>query len=215
MKTSKILLLLLIFTTALQAQQKITVSGFVKDIENGEVLIGTYIIDTINSKGTATNNYGYFSINIPSENTVIKISHIGYKTIILNLNNNNDTIVNVFLHKNLILNEITVTSGYNSLKSSFTGIETITPKMVNALPIIMGESDIIKTLTLMPGVSFGNEAASGYFVRGSSSDQNLLLMEFRYITHITYMVIFRYLIPMQLITQLYIKELFLQNLEIV
>lgn len=172
-----ILFLFIISTATLQAQQYVSISGFIKNIENGEALIGAYVIDTANLTGTVTNSYGFYSIDVPAKSTSIKFSYIGYKSIVVQLNTKADTTINILLSQNSVLDEVVITGGYNSLKSNLTGIETITPKMVNSLPVIMGESDIIKTLTLLPGVSFGNESTAGYFVRGSSSDQNLLLID--------------------------------------
>jgi hypothetical protein len=69
------------------------------------------------------------------------------------------------LHKNLLLNEVIVSGGSRSIKSPLTGIETMDAKMVNTLPSVMGEPDLIKTLTLLPGVSFGT-SRSGLFCAG-------------------------------------------------
>ncbi len=155
---------------------QIKVLGFIKDAENGEALIGAYVLDG-NSNGVCTNNYGYFSISIAEPNNKLTFSYVGYKQQELVLNALQDTNITIFLSKDDLIDEVVIAGGFNRLQSNLTGIETMTPKMVNTLPTVMGEPDIIKTITLLPGVSFGNEAAAGYFVRGGSSDQNLLLID--------------------------------------
>jgi hypothetical protein len=171
------LFLVLMVLVQFQTAGQVTLSGFVKDRENGEVLIGAFAMDTVNSKVTTTNEYGYFSIQCRTKCTALKFSYIGYSTLTIIVKSNKDTALDILLTKNALLNEVIVNGGYNGLKSNLTGIETMSSKMVNSLPSIMGEPDIIKTLTFLPGVSFGNEAVSGYFVRGGSSDQNLILID--------------------------------------
>ncbi len=155
---------------------QIKVSGFIKDSDDHEALIGAYAVDTIHKIGTSTNNYGFYTISVPKQ-AVLRFSFIGYKHQEVWVNTLRDTTLNIYLSKDDLLGEVVVTAGRSIEQSNYTGVEQMRAQTVQKLPAIMGEPDIVKSLTLMPGVSFGNEATSGYFVRGSSSDQNLILLD--------------------------------------
>ncbi len=62
-------------------------------------------------------------------------------------------------------------------KHSVAGIETITPQQVQQLPMLAGEKDIVKSLTLLPGVQTGTEGSAQLLVRGGTADQNLYLLD--------------------------------------
>jgi hypothetical protein len=48
---------------------------------------------------------------------------------------------------------------------------------IKALPALMGEADVMKTLQLMPGIQSGGEGTTGLYVRGGGPDQNLILLD--------------------------------------
>ena len=54
---------------------------------------------------------------------------------------------------------------------------TLTSKSIKQIPVVLGESDIIKSIILLPGVTSAGEGASGFNVRGGSADQNLILLD--------------------------------------
>lgn len=151
------------------------INGFVVDSETGEPLINANVYDTISNKYSITNQTGYFNISTTDSILLLKCSYVGYKTTtVLSYAGKTATIK---LVKNNNLTEIIIRAGVNSTQRTIVGIETLTPQVANQLPSIMGEPDIIKNLSLMPGVSFGGELAPGYFVRGGSNDQNLILID--------------------------------------
>ncbi len=62
-------------------------------------------------------------------------------------------------------------------KHNVAGVETITPQQVQQLPMLAGEKDVVKSLTLLPGVQTGTEGSAQLLVRGGTSDQNLYLLD--------------------------------------
>ena len=86
----------LLLSSSMNAQQKINVSGFVKSSRNGERLIGANITETGTSNGTTSDYNGYFNL-VVHNNSVLKISFIGYKDFVLNLHLVNDTILEIAL----------------------------------------------------------------------------------------------------------------------
>jgi hypothetical protein len=173
----KLVFLFILTLVAQWANCQISISGYIRDNKNGEALINALIMDTLNNRATVTNNFGYFTLNLPQKPTSIKVSYVGYHPVVLKISGAHDTAVTIYMELNTTLNEVVVNGNNRFVRNVHTGVESLTPKLVNSLPSIIGEPDILKTLTLLPGVSFGSEAASGYYVRGGSSDQNLLLID--------------------------------------
>ena len=64
-----------------------------------------------------------------------------------------------------------------NIKSTQMSTNTLTSKSIKQIPVVLGESDIIKSIILLPGVTSAGEGASGFNVRGGSADQNLILLD--------------------------------------
>ncbi len=176
----KALLVLIILSTGgfLYAQRH-TVSGTLTDKETGEFLIGASVWDTETYKGTSTNNYGYFTIKPGNNSADLNFSYIGYQTNTISLNVTGDTIINVSLVPVLDLGEVTVTGNAATDRVMSTQMGKIDIQVLNMkqLPVLMGETDLIKALQLLPGVQSGMEGTSGLYVRGGGPDQNLILLD--------------------------------------
>lgn len=71
---------LLLFSSLALAQQKYTISGYVKDASNGEALIGATIYVKELSDGATSNEYGFYSITLPAGSYTVQSSYIGYTT---------------------------------------------------------------------------------------------------------------------------------------
>lgn len=174
--SKKLGMLVTVFLFSFNLYSQSHIEGFVQDASDGEALIFANVYDTISKTGTSTDKFGYFDLPFKAENAVLMVSYVGYQTQFFNLDKVNLKAVVAKLKRQNELNEVTVTA--QKASSDITlGIERITSKNVAVLPVIMGEPDLIRTLTLSPGVSFGNEAVNGFFVRGSSADQNLILLD--------------------------------------
>src|SRR3546814_712127 len=57
------------------------------------------------------------------------------------------------------------------------GVEQLSAEEVKNIPVLLGERDIIKAMQLLPGIKSAGEGSSGFFVRGGSADQNLILLD--------------------------------------
>ena len=74
------------------------------------------------------------------------------------------------------LAEIIVVAGRQSaVKNTMMGSEKFKPQLLKNIPSAFGESDIMKVVLTLPGVTTVGEASSGYNVRGGATDQNLIL----------------------------------------
>jgi hypothetical protein len=172
---------LLFFITSTLYAQKFTVSGYVKDAGSGEVLIGATVVDkTQPGNGMATNIYGYYSFELPKGEYTLVASYVGYSTKEVKV----DITENVALNFNLdqeasSLQEVVVsaTRSDENVSSVKMSTEKLQIERIKSMPALFGEVDIIKSLQLLPGVSTAGEGTSGMFVRGGSSDQNLILLD--------------------------------------
>ncbi|MBK8808874.1 MAG: carboxypeptidase-like regulatory domain-containing protein [Bacteroidales bacterium] len=177
----KLLLSIIISLIALHSfGQKYVISGYVKDASSGEELIGATILVKETNAGIATNYYGFYSVSLPSGKYTIICSYVGYetmnKTIDLSKNTNFDFVLEP---ESELIQEVVV--GAEALDKNITSVEMsvqkLTLKEIKAVPVVFGERDILKSLTLLPGVKSGGEATGGIFVRGGGADQNLILLD--------------------------------------
>ena len=175
------LILFILLPWIIFSQETITISGNVKDFENGESLIGATIFIPELKIGTSTNNYGWFSITIPDGQYNAQISYIGYITeqlsILSSLNNNEFTISLKKTSNKLDEVKLQAERKDINIQSSDIGKVELEIKKIDQLPVLMGEKDILKTIQLLPGIQSGGEGTSGFYVRGGGPDQNLILLD--------------------------------------
>ena len=175
-----LLVIILLSVNILFAQEKFTISGHVVVASTGEELIGATIFINELSSGGATNVYGFYSLTIPSGKYNIKYSYIGFKPTIISLNLMEDKVLNIemeVLESTLDEVEIRGQADNENIRSAEMGVVKMDIKEIKKIPVLFGEQDIIKTLTLMPGVSSGGEGKGGFYVRGGNTDQNLILLD--------------------------------------
>jgi hypothetical protein len=161
-------------------QARYILSGVVRAAD-GAVLPGATVAVPALSLGTATEADGTYSLSIPGGPQQVAVSFVGYtpQTVELSLTRNQ--------HRNFTLaasqselGEVVVEgqqSLHEKLQTTQMGVEHLSIREAKLLPALFGEVDILKTLQLKPGVQSGGEGTSGLFVRGGSSDQNLVLLD--------------------------------------
>ena len=150
------------------------------DSQSNELIIGsTVIVEGLNI-GTITNSYGFFSITIEEGNYNIRIQNLGFKDNTQNINLNKNLILNIFLTEEVeSLNEVIVVENSEDIDIDLPvlSLNILSGKTIRQTPVVFGESDILKTIQLLPGVSSAGEGASGFNVRGGAADQNLILFD--------------------------------------
>src|SRR5690349_5941493 len=175
------LFILILFLAASPAlAQNFTISGYVKDAENGEELIGVAVLVKETRNGTTTNAYGFYSITLPAGKHVLQFSYVGYKAQDLEIDLDKNLSHNISLPVEAMeIGEVVITG--DRIDANVTDIQMSKNKIniaqVRKLPAVMGEVDIIKAIQLQPGVVSAGEGTSSFFVRGGSADQNLILID--------------------------------------
>jgi CarboxypepD_reg-like domain/TonB-dependent Receptor Plug Domain/Outer membrane protein beta-barrel family len=164
----------------LHAQQKFTLSGTVSEASSNESLIGVTVAVSELKTGTTTNEYGFYSITLPKGEYQIIVSYLGFqevvKTITLNQNIKQDFNL---VEKAEALQEVVVTDNVEKLdiRKPQMSVTSLASNTIKEIPVVLGESDVIKSLLLLPGVTSAGEASSGFNVRGGAADQNLILLD--------------------------------------
>ncbi len=170
----------------------ITISGAIKDQNNGETLPFASIIVEGTSLGVTSNVDGYFTIfNVPNDTALLKISYIGYQTLYYRLSPEMQLEgIEIRLQDfGIQLEEVIVKAiKEEQMLSASSGISRIglSPAALNKLPSY-GERDVFRSLQLLPGVSGSNESSSGLYVRGGTPDQNLVLFDGFTVYHVDHL----------------------------
>ena len=174
------LVLYFVFSSFLAAQDKFTLSGIVTGKNTTETLIGVNVVIPELQAGTMTNEYGFYSITLEEGTYQLQISYLGFKTITQTLELNADKTLNFKLEESAeSLDEIIITEDVERLniKKPQMSVNSLSIKTIKQLPVVLGEVDVIKSITLLPGVTNAGEGSSGFNVRGGSADQNLILLD--------------------------------------
>jgi hypothetical protein len=173
-------LIVILSSFEIHAQNKNEIAGYVRDASNGETLIGATVRVIGSKKAVQTNTYGYFSIDLPDQTDSIAVSYIGYVTSFLGINTRANKKLTIDLKPVPISSKEVVITGEKSNKqitSTTMSIAEISGEKLKSLPVILGEQDVLKAITLLPGIKSGGEAGTGFYVRGGGPDQNLILMD--------------------------------------
>ena len=173
------ILVVLFYNTAF-SQQKFTLSGTVTDSKSNETLIGATVSIPELKTGTTTNEYGFYSITIPTGQYQIRISSVGFQTLEQNISLEKSTKNNFkLLGIEEVLEEVVITNDKKAINIRRAEMSTnkLSIATIKKMPVVLGEVDVLKSLLLLPGVTNAGEGASGFNVRGGGADQNLILLD--------------------------------------
>ena len=176
---NKLTVILILLSLNVFAQKKVTISGYITDSKSSETLIGATVYDEKSKHGAITNVFGFYSLTLPEGECALKFSYVGYSQQTFNLTLKNDTAINVKLSEVAELEEVVVTAekedaGISSVKM---GSLDVPVKVIEHTPSLLGETDVMRTIQLMPGVQQGMAGSSAVYVRGGGGDENLILLD--------------------------------------
>lgn len=154
-------------------------SGRITD-EFEEPLIGVSIHIKEANTGTTTDENGSFSLRLPSDTYTVNVTYIGYRkverTLMLTQNVNHHFQLEMDTQT---LEEVVVTDQNRAvnIKKPQMSVNHLSMEQIKQIPVAMGESDPLKALMTLPGVTNAGEGSSGFNVRGGAADQNLILLD--------------------------------------
>lgn len=176
----KLLLLFATFSAYFALGQQHTLSGYIKDVNTGEALIGASVFIEGEGKGASTNVYGFYSITLNSGDHIVKYSYVGYVDVVRTIEFRDHVRVNIELSESQdLLEEVVIEARQTDENTTGTQMGKVDLSMdkIKTIPAFMGEVDVLKTIQFLPGVSSGGEGNTGFYVRGGGPDQNLILLD--------------------------------------
>jgi hypothetical protein len=150
-----------------------SVYGIIKETVSGEPLADATIWQPARQRGSYSNNHGYYTLLLPEGQNTIYLSYAGYDTHKMEINLKANTRMDVYLTPKSDIEEVTVTSTPGATETD----ENKASKEANSYDIILGESDMVRSFYLDPGVKNIPEITYGMLVRGGSPDQNIFLLD--------------------------------------
>jgi hypothetical protein len=173
--------LFLMLSLSTFGQVKFAISGTVKDGSTGEQLIGATVrIKELTQSGTSTNTYGFYSLAAAEGSYTLVFSYIGHESIAQKVMLHSNQVMNISLTSTSALKEVVISANKpnnDQVLSPQMGVEKLNMSQINQVPVLLGERDILKTISLLPGVKASSEGNTGFYVRGGGSDQNLILLD--------------------------------------
>lgn len=160
--------------------RRYTVSGHVKDAASGEMMIGAVVNTAGSTSGTVTNAYGFYSIQLPAGDYELCCSSLGYDADTVRISLKGNLKQDFTLKESLLYLEgstVTAVSKREKLLRPETSLVNLSGDFIKKVPVLFGETDIIKVIQMMPGVQAPSEGSTGFSVRGGGVDQNLVLMD--------------------------------------
>lgn len=161
---------------------QLRLNGTVTDAQSGEALLFASVFCEDLGIGTVTNEYGYFSLEIPYDSTNVSVHYLGYKPKTFLVTKETIDRLDFSLEKQANeLDAVTIELSRTPQEEIHNSTQMSTIKIpiedIKYIPSIGGESDVIKVIQLMPGVQKGGEGGTGLYVRGGDVDQNLVLLD--------------------------------------
>ena len=158
---------------------KFILKGYVKDVLTSKPIVNATLQVKNKNINTVTDEKGFYSITLNTGINSILINSLGYNATNKNIIIYNNGSYNFMLSENIEeLDELIIeTNADKNVKESVTGITRIKMKQIKTIPLILGERDILRVATNVPGISTAGEGASGFNVRGGKVDQNLILLD--------------------------------------
>lgn len=162
------------------AAQKFSLHGTIRSAKTGETIIGATVTIAGGSVATSSNEYGFYSLTLPEGQYKVHVSAVGLVTTQVDVDLTKDTQLSLNLQeesKELAAVTVTASATGTNRKTPQMSMERINLQSVRNIPVIFGERDILKTIQLLPGVKSAGEGNSGFYVRGGTADQNLILLD--------------------------------------
>ncbi|MBL7696802.1 MAG: carboxypeptidase-like regulatory domain-containing protein [Chitinophagaceae bacterium] len=162
---------------AVNSAKSFILSGYIRDEKTGERVVAASVQINNPVRRVVTDEYGSYTIEIPAGKHVLRIESLGM----------NDHNISIAMHDNgkldfelngrvTTLKSVVISrEKLNNIRNAQMGSQRIDIKTIKQVPVVLGETDVFKVITMLPGVKTVGEASTGLNVRGGASDQNLLM----------------------------------------
>ena len=156
----------------------ITLAGYIRDVKSGEPVIGASIYIAALKTGIASDQFGYYSLNLPRGSHTLLVRGLGMRDTRRQIVLNADGKLNIEMQEQVTaLKEVKISAEkVANVRSVSMGINKIDITTLKQIPAVFGEADVLRAVLTLPGVQTVGEASTGFNVRGGSADQNLILL---------------------------------------
>lgn len=152
--------------------------GYVRSARTGEVLTGVSVFVAEEQIGTLTDAFGYYVLNLPPGEHQVSYQYIGKQNTQRIIQLQTDGQLEVELDEEVLaLDEIVISGEKSQVESVQTGAIRLNVSDLKSIPTLFGEADVLKVSLNLPGVQTVGEGASGFYIRGGTTDQNLILLD--------------------------------------
>lgn len=154
------------------------ISGYIRDAKNGEPLASTSVTIEGSQGGVSTDAFGFFSITVPKGRQILKASAIGMKDLTRQLNVLGNGKMDMEMNEEVrsLKTAVIVGQKQSNVRGMQMGVERLSIRAIKQIPAVLGETDLLRSLQTLPGVTTVGEGTAGYNVRGGGADQNLVLL---------------------------------------
>jgi len=156
-----------------------TLTGYLKDAKTGQALSNVFIKVQNKKISTTTDADGFYKLEVPVGINYIETDLVSHNKIVKKIILYNDGTMNIKLDEKFnVLDEVVINAKKSeNVKSAISGVTSIDIEGIKNIPLVLGERDIFKVATILPGVKQTGEGSAGYNVRGGKEDQNLILLD--------------------------------------
>jgi hypothetical protein len=154
-------------------QQRITLSGFIKDSASKEVLIGASVYIKETGSGTIANTFGFYSITLPAGHYTMVVSYVGYKPEFRSLDGSQSIRSDILLSTDAAMEEVEVKDKQGPPDNK----HHLKEQDIRFYTSLLGDNDLLKALQHLPGVQPGADGTSNLIVRGGDPGQNLNILD--------------------------------------
>lgn len=160
-------------------KNRFKLSGYMRNQRTGEAIPNLSLLVVNRKTGTVTNENGFYSIELPPGLNILETRSLGMEKSRKNVIIFSDGQLNFNLKESVeYLDEVVVAAdAARNVEEATTGSTQIDAEESKNIPLVLGERDILKIATTLPGITTAGEGAAGYNVRGGNTDQNLILLD--------------------------------------
>ena len=165
------------FNSPNNGQPTALITGYVRDSKTGEAVSGASIYIDKPHIGVSSDQYGYYALSLPRGRHTLNIQSIGMKDTRRQIQLDGDGKLNIDLQSQVMVlrNVIVSAEKMSNIRGVQMGVQKLDIKTLKQVPVVFGETDLLRVLLTLPGVKSVGEASTGLNVRGGSADQNLVL----------------------------------------
>jgi hypothetical protein len=154
------------------------ISGYVREAKNGEPVNGASVTIEGSQGGVSTDAFGFYSITVPKGRQTLRVGVVGMKEIGRTMNVLGNGKMDMEMQEEIrsLKTAVIIGQKQSNVRGMQMGVDRLSIRAIKNIPAVLGETDILRSLQTLPGVTSVGEGTAGYNVRGGAADQNLVLL---------------------------------------